>query len=64
MFQVQNVDQPHQGLAARFGINAVSYYGETLARLLKQQLLEISGGQLRLTGQGLLLADSVMAELV
>jgi oxygen-independent coproporphyrinogen-3 oxidase len=53
-----------EGLAARFGINAVSYYGETLARLLKQQLLEISGGQLRLTGQGLLLADSVMAELV
>ncbi len=51
-------------LQARFGIDPVVYYGETLARLQRQGLIEIEQGRLRLSGQGLLLANSVMAELV
>lgn len=53
-----------RALAERFDINAVSYYGETLNRLMAQDLLEIQLDRLRLTAQGLLLADAVMADLV
>jgi oxygen-independent coproporphyrinogen-3 oxidase len=48
----------------RFGIDAATYYGDTLDRLIRQEMLEIIQGHLRLTAQGLLLADTVMTELV
>jgi len=53
-----------QELVDRFGINAMSYYGKTLGRLMEQELLEVHQGRLRLTDRGLLLANTVMAELV
>ena len=51
-------------LRRRFGIDAAAYYGKTLTRLTGQTLLELADGRLRLTAQGLLLANAVMAELV
>jgi len=51
-------------LEDRFGLEPVSYYGETLQRLIDHQMVEILQGNLRLTGQGLLLANAVMSELV
>ncbi len=48
----------------RFGINLVKYYGSTLTSLIEQQLLEIDHKRLHLTSRGLLLANTVMAELV
>ena len=51
-------------LENRFGINAVDYYGQVFDRLREQKLLEIYHGYLRLTRQGFLLANWVMAELV
>jgi oxygen-independent coproporphyrinogen-3 oxidase len=55
-----SVDELHR----RFGINTEAYYGAPLARLIQQGLLELANGQLQLTEQGLLLANTVMAELV
>ncbi len=51
-------------LEKRFAINLITYYGATLEQLMRQQLLEIHQGRLRLTKRGLLLANTVMAELV
>lgn len=51
-------------LEKRFGINLITYYGATLDQLIMQQLLEIHQGRLRLSERGLLLANTVMAELV
>ena len=51
-------------LESRFGINGVTYYGAVLDRLLEQGMVEINTDRLRLTAQGLLLANSVMSELV
>jgi oxygen-independent coproporphyrinogen-3 oxidase len=51
-------------LEKRFGINLITYYGAALDQLMKQQLLEVHQGRLRLTERGLLLANTVMAELV
>ena len=51
-------------LETRFGINPIVYYGESLDHLMQQGLVEIHQGRLRLTGQGLLLANTVMSELV
>jgi oxygen-independent coproporphyrinogen-3 oxidase len=51
-------------LRCRFGIDAERYYGETLTKLLSLGMLEIACGHLRLTAAGLMLADTVMAELV
>ncbi len=51
-------------LYRRFNIDAKAYYGETLTRLIRLEMLEITQGYLRLTAQGLLLANTVMAELV
>ncbi len=51
-------------LRQRFAIDTADYYGPTLERLIGQRLLEIRRQQLRLTEQGLLLANTVMAELV
>jgi oxygen-independent coproporphyrinogen-3 oxidase len=53
-----------QELEQRFTVNPIDYYGPTLKHLIAQNLLEIRRNRLRLTGQGLLLANSVMAELV
>jgi len=53
-----------EGLEDRFGYDLLLYYGETLDRLLDQHLLEINRGNLCLTSQGLLLANTVMSELV
>ena len=52
------------GLRRRFGIDPVAYYGTTLDRLIKQGLLRHDNDHLRLSKQGLLLANTVMAELV
>ncbi len=51
-------------LRRRFGIDAASYYGEILSKLLALGMLEITQEHLRLTDAGLLLANTVMAELV
>ena len=51
-------------LEQRFGINLISYYGAVIDQLLGEHLLNIEQGRLHLTERGLLLADSVMAELV
>ncbi len=51
-------------LRRRFGIDAEAYYGATLARLIRLGMLELTQRQLRLTAQGLLLANTVMADLV
>ncbi|MCW5199638.1 radical SAM family heme chaperone HemW [Desulfobulbus sp. F1] len=52
-------------LRRRFGIDAEIYYGTTLVQLIQHGMLEIiADRQLRLTEQGLLLANTAMAELV
>lgn len=51
-------------LCQRFGLDVGIYYGESLHRLLDQNLVAIEGGRLFLTAQGLPLANQVMAELV
>ena len=51
-------------LHERFGIRAEDYYGETLRHLFQQGMLHIVQGRLQLTAQGMLLANTVMAELV
>jgi oxygen-independent coproporphyrinogen-3 oxidase len=53
-----------QAITSRFAINPFSYYGSTLDQLIHAQLLVIDRGRLRLTDQGLMLANTVMAELV
>jgi len=51
-------------LRQRFGLDLAAYYGSTLDRLIDQGLLILQGDQLRLSPQGLPLANRVMAELV
>ena len=51
-------------LKQRFGINPTSYYGATLNQLMEHELVEIQQGRFRLTESGLLLANTVMAQLV
>uniref|UniRef100_UPI004056A9CE radical SAM family heme chaperone HemW n=1 Tax=Candidatus Electrothrix sp. TaxID=2170559 RepID=UPI004056A9CE len=51
-------------LTDHFDLNAESYYGETLHRLIRQGMVRIVQGRLQLTAQGFLLANTVMAELV
>jgi len=48
----------------RFGINIITYYGQVLSSLIDQHLLVITRGRLHLTSRGLLLANTVMADLV
>lgn len=48
----------------RFQIDLVNYYGDTLNKLIRQNLLELTVNTLRLTKKGLLVANMVMAELV
>ncbi|OGR07977.1 MAG: hypothetical protein A2511_06665 [Deltaproteobacteria bacterium RIFOXYD12_FULL_50_9] len=51
-------------LEKRFGIFAPAYYGATLDELVSQGLLIIEAGRLRLTAQGLPLANQALARLV
>ncbi len=53
-----------QGLLRRFKVDIADYYGPVLVRLVDQGLVTIEQEHLRLTDQGMLLANSVMAELV
>lgn len=51
-------------LRQRFGLDLAAYYGTTLDRLIGQGLLILQEDHLRLSSQGLPLANRVMAELV
>jgi oxygen-independent coproporphyrinogen-3 oxidase len=51
-------------LNTRYDIQLEQYYGAILHRLLSENLLEQSEGYLRLTAQGRIFANRVMAELV
>ena len=51
-------------LTDRFDMKAEIYYSETLHRVIRQGLLHIVQDRLQLTPQGMLLANTVMAELV
>lgn len=51
-------------LEKRYGMTPEKYYGETLRSLFGQKLLEEKNDRLRLTENGILLANSVMAQLV
>ena len=53
-----------EALRQRFGLGLTTYYGETLDRLLVEDLVAIRDGRFFLTRKGLLLANQVMAELV
>ncbi len=48
----------------QFGVTFQETFGETVERLEKMELLEISNGQISLTQQGLFLADSVIVEFI
>jgi len=52
------------GLQKRFGIDPLAYYGPTLDRLIEHGLLRHDNDHLRLSKRGLLLANTVMAQLV
>ena len=49
---------------ARLGLDAWSRYGPDLARFLETGLAERSAGRLRLTRQGMLLANEIMSVFV
>lgn len=51
-------------LSNRFGVDAVSYYGDRLRNLCELGMIELVGDRMRLTDSGMRLANSVMAELV
>jgi oxygen-independent coproporphyrinogen-3 oxidase len=51
-------------LKERFGLTPQKYYGAVIGKLMDDKLLEEGGGGLRLTPNGLLLANWVMAQLV
>lgn len=53
-----------KGLKDRFGMTPKDYYGELLAKLLDDKLLEEKNSRLRLTRPGLLIANRVMMQLV
>jgi len=53
-----------QGITERFALNPLSYYGKTLDQLMEAKLLVVDQDRLRLTDRGLVLANTVMAELV
>lgn len=51
-------------LRERFGIDPAVYYQDVLPSLVRRQLVRLEEDRLALTGQGLLLANQVMAALV
>jgi oxygen-independent coproporphyrinogen-3 oxidase len=53
-----------QNLLKRYGLTPEVYYGETVHRLMAQNMLEMDGDYLRLTEQGLPIANQIMAQLV
>jgi len=53
-----------QKLQDRFGMTPREYYGDTLDRLIEQDLLIEQGGRIRLTGKGLPIANQVLSVLV
>ncbi len=48
----------------RYEVGLTSVFGDTLTRLLEQNLITLDGGHLALTEQGLYLADSVILEFI
>ena len=53
-----------QRLAERYHIDLAKYYGRTLEKLLNLQLVELTNSHLKLTAEGRIFANRVMAELV
>jgi oxygen-independent coproporphyrinogen-3 oxidase len=53
-----------QELMARYQLDLLDYYGETLTRLIDLELVELVDEHLRLTDKGRPFANRVMAELV
>ena len=51
-------------LEKQYGVTPEKYYGKTLKALIGQGFLEEKDNRLRLTNRGLVLANSVMAQLV
>ncbi len=49
---------------ARFSVNLTSLAGEEMQQHMENGLLELNGDQLRLTREGLLIADSVVADFL
>ena len=52
------------GLEQRFGISVITYYGKIIEEIVRQGLLAIVAGRLRLTASGLLFANQVLSQLV
>lgn len=50
--------------ARRFGVELTEVYGESVAALQREGLVEVAGGRLRLTHRGLLLANQASLEFV
>lgn len=51
-------------LQTRFGINPVEYYGDTLKKLLDQEVVEMTPTKLRITSKGQPFSNQIMADLV
>ncbi len=58
----EGVSRAH--LRQRYGVELEEYYGEVLNKLQAQQLVELNDSHLRLTPQGRLFSNRIMAELV
>ena len=52
------------GIARRFNIDILEYYGDIVLQLEEQGLVEQSGDWLRLSSAGIVFANQVMARLV
>ncbi|MCA9484909.1 MAG: radical SAM family heme chaperone HemW [Nitrospina sp.] len=52
------------GFESRYRVGLASVFGDTLNRLLAQNLVTLDGGHLALTEDGLFLADSVILEFI
>ena len=53
-----------QELVSRFGLDPADYYGEVLDRLQQHGLVELNASHLRVTEQGRLFSNIILAELV
>lgn len=53
-----------EAVAARYGLDPERTYGETVRRLLEDDLLERDRGRLKLTRRGIMLANAVCAEFL
>ena len=52
------------GIARRFNIDILAYYGNIVLQLKEQGLVEQNGDRLRLSSAGMVFANQVMARLV